>query len=145
MKKLLCFLSILSLTVAAFAATPSAPSGAFVPGLTTTPTTNAISAPMGFFPVALVYNASGIFTPAKATMFQWNPNVEADLLGYNLYFGDILAATNFPKLSVPKNVNNVVLLNLNTNIAYGFYVTAVNTSAQESAPSTLVVLKPGTP
>lgn len=145
MKRIVCLLALLSLSVAAFAAVPAAPSGAFVPGLTTTPTTNAISTPIGFYPVALVYNASAIFPPSKATMFQWTPNTESDLLGYNVYFGDITATAPFPKLSVPKVVNNVVLLNLNTNIAYGFYVTAVNTSAQESGPSTLVVLKPGTP
>lgn len=138
-------MSILSLTVAAFAAAPSAPSGAFVPGLATTPSTNAIQAPQGFFPVALVYNGTNIFTPAKTTTFQWQPNSESDLLGYNVYYGDILSPVAFPKVSVPKTVNLVIFTGLSTSTAFGFYVTAVNTSAQESPPSTLVVLKPGTP
>ena len=145
MKRIICLLAVLSLTVAAFAAAPSAPSGAFVPGLTTVPTTNAISSPQGFFPAAIVYNASSIFTASNSTMFKWNANTETDLLGYNVYYGDILQTTAFAKISVGKSVNAVIFMGLNTATPFGFYATAVNTSAQESAPSTLVVLKPGTP
>ena len=144
MKRTLCLFAVLSLTVAAFAAAPSAPSGAFVPGLVSVPTTNAISAPVGFFPVALVYTP-GVFKPNTATMLQWTPNTEPDLLGYNVYFGDVINTNLFSKVSVPKGVNAVVFLGLNTNVVYGLYSTAVNTSTQESPPSTLVVLKPGTP
>jgi len=145
MKRVLYTLFLLSMAAVAFAAAPAAPSGASVPGLATTPSTNAIQAPQGFFPVAIVYNGTNIFTPAKATLFQWQPNVEADLSGYNVYYGDILSPTLFPKISVSKTVNLVIFTGLNTNTSFGFYVTAVNTTAQESTPSTLVVLKPGTP
>lgn len=127
------------------AAQPAAPSGAFVSGLTTSPTTNAISAPAGFFPAALVYNGTNIFKASNSTMFTWTANTEPDLLAYNVYFGDMLSSNAFTKLSLPKSVTSVVLLGLNTNVAYGIYATALNTSAEESKPSTLVVLKPGTP
>lgn len=143
MKKLFVLTAILGLTAATFAAVPSAPSGAFVPGLVTIPATNAISAPVGFFPAALVYGAP--FKPANATMFSWLPNAEPDLGGYNVYFGDLLNTNVFAKLPVPKAVNSVVLLGLNTNVVYGIYVTATNTASQESPSSVLVVLKPGTP
>jgi len=78
-------------------------------------------------------------------MFKWNANTETDLAGYNVYYGDILLTNAFAKISVGKTVNAVIFLGLSTTTPFGFYATAVNTSAQESAPSTLVVLKPGTP
>lgn len=133
------------LAAAAFAAPPAPPSGALVAGLTTLPVTNAVSAPVGFFPVALVYSPTTVFKPAYATAFDWNPNTEADLAGYNVYFGDLVNTNVFAKLTVPKVTTAVVFLNLSTNVVFGFYATAFNTTAQESSPSTLVVLKPGTP
>jgi hypothetical protein len=145
MRKSFCSILFVMLAAAAFAAAPAAPSGALVAGLTTTPVTNAVSAPVGFFPIALVYSPSTVFKPAYATAFQWSPNTEPDLAGYNAYFGDLVNTNVFAKLTVAKSVNAVVFLNLSTNVVYGFYATAFNTSAQESAPSALVVLKPGTP
>jgi hypothetical protein len=146
MKYRLCLaLSITLLAAAVLAAPPAPPSGALVSGLTTVPATNAVSAPVGFFPISLVYSPATVFKPSYATAFQWSANTEADLAGYNVYFGDLVNTNVFAKLTVAKPVNVVTFLNLNTNIVYGFYATAFNTTAQESSPSTLVVLKPGTP
>ena len=100
---------------------------------------------MGFFPTALVYSPTNVFKPAYATMLQWSANPEPDLAGYNVYFGDIVNTNVFAKVSVPKPVNAVVFLGLSTNVVYGIYSTAVNTASQESSPSTLIVIKPGTP
>lgn len=136
---------IAALAITALAAPPAPPLGAYVPGLTTVPVTNAVNAPFGFFPVALVYSPTTVFKPATATMFQWVGNTESDLGGYSVYFGDIVSSNALAKLTVPKPVNAVVFLGLNTNVVYGFYTTAFNTALQESQPSTLVVLKPGTP
>ncbi len=127
-----------------WAAAPASPQ-AFVPsGVTTAVTTNAVSAPAGFFAQALVYAPTNIFKPSTATLFSWTPSSATDLAGYRFYYGDLLTASTFPRLEVNKTVSGVILLGLNTNTVYGFYVTAYNTAAEESAPSTLVVLKPGT-
>ena len=137
--------SVLLASITLLAAPPAPPQAIMVSGTSTLPTTNSISAPVGFFPVALVYNSTNIIKPsASVTMIQWQPNTESTLLSYNLYFGDLVNTNVFPKLSIPKIVNSAVFINLNTNLVYGFYVTAYNTTAEESAPSSLVVLKPGT-
>jgi hypothetical protein len=129
---------------AAIAAPPVPPVGVFAPAATVAPQTNAISAPVGFFPVALVYVPSSVIKPATSTMLQWQPSADPTVTTYNFYFGDIMGTNAFPKLTVPKAVSSVVLLSLNTNVVYGFYVTAVNSGSEESAPSSLVLLKPGT-
>jgi hypothetical protein len=137
--------AVFAISVAALvqghAAAPAPPSGAYAPGLTITPSTNAVVAPQGFFPVALVYSPTNLFSPSYATAFQWTPTTDTTVTNYNIYYGGMASTNAFNKVSVPTTVTAATFLNLNTNLVYGIYCTAVNPSG-ESGPSTLVVLVP---
>src|SRR3954447_3162586 len=60
----------------------------------------------------------------------WNPNAEADITGYNVYFGSV-SGTYTNKISVGKVTTNKVY-GLSYGATYFFAVTALNTSGGES-------------
>jgi hypothetical protein len=75
---------------------------------------------------------------ATTVQLQWDPNTEADLAGYKVYYADDsspLAA------SVPLDVHNqtsATISGLNPDNSYQFAVTAYNTAGQESSFSNVV-------
>ncbi|MGZ8939551.1 MAG: fibronectin type III domain-containing protein, partial [Limisphaerales bacterium] len=72
---------------------------------------------------------------SEAVTLAWNPNIESDLAGYNLYYGEV----DTPVQKV--NVGNVVYYSISGLAAgktYVFYLTAYNLAALESDPSAQV-------
>lgn len=74
--------------------------------------------------------------PANVTL-AWDPNPEADLGGYYIYFG-----TNTLDRVDVKTGTSVTLSNLVAGVRYSIYATAYNEAGLESAPSETVFYTP---
>jgi hypothetical protein len=140
--KSILVLALLTVGIAAVSAAPAPP--------TTTVSTNtpfadqtiltnvAVSMPVGN------WNNATIYAPAKSLkdgiQLSWTPIAGA--VGYQVYYGDVTkAVTN--KFDVTYN-SGAVFFGLSTNITYFFFSTAYDAARVESAPSNLVLFKPGT-
>jgi len=75
---------------------------------------------------------------AASVQLQWDPNVEADLSGYKVYYGpDSSPLTNAVSVDV-HNQTEVTITGLDPSNAYSFAVTAYNAAGQESSFSNIV-------
>ena len=141
MKWLCSLLAIMGLTVLAQAQTPASPTLAVPSYAGSDILTNvAVTLPVGTFQQGVVYAPARTLTNISVQL-TWNANTEPNLAGYRMLFGDAKLGTQ-TTLEVPKNVTNVVMFTLNTNIAYFFYVKAFNLTNAESGPSTVVLYQP---
>lgn len=68
----------------------------------------------------------------------WNANVESNLAGYKIYWGDTSGALQ--NSTSVGNVTRFVLNNVNESRPYYFVVTALNTAGLESRPSNEAVV-----
>lgn len=78
-----------------------------------------------------------VFSAARteAVTLAWDANREANLAGYNLYYGPDKGPAQ--RVNVGK-VTSASVTNLSPNVSYYFYVTAYNTAGLESDPSAQV-------
>jgi hypothetical protein len=74
---------------------------------------------------------------AKVTL-AWNPNVEAGLTGYNVYYGTVSRAFS-GRMLVGRNWTNATVTNLVAGQTYYFALTAINIAGLESGYSAEVV------
>jgi len=82
---------------------------------------------------------------ASSVQLQWDPNTEADLAGYKVYYG---ADTAPQTSSVPVDVHNqsaTTITGLDPDKSYSFAVTAYNAAGQESSFSNIVTIAEQSP
>jgi len=88
------------------------------------------------------YFLCALIFPPGTVIVSWNPNTEADLKGYRLYYGN--ASRNYQSQQDVGNVTQVTIPGLSENVPYYFAVTAYDTAGNESAYSkeVFVILNP---
>jgi hypothetical protein len=140
-KRIVAGFAVVGLMLGALqAAPPAAPSGVtLVNGGPSVITNVTVSMPVGLFQGSTVYTPTVTLADVSAQM-TWKANTEPDLAGYRFVYGD-------PKLGTTSVIDtlkgtNLVFFTLNTNITYYFYVSAYNTTAQTSPPSSTVIFQP---
>lgn len=83
---------------------------------------------------------------ASTVVLEWDPNTEADLAGYKVYYSNTDAqpftgtgATQGPApVIIPKGTNTATLSGMDPTKAYYFAITAYNTAGMESLYSNIV-------
>ena len=97
---------------------------------------------------------SAIFLAGQATCFatnvalQWNPNTDANLAGYKVYYQADSSTTPFNGTGSPMDVSNqttATVSNLDPGSTYYFAVTAYDTSGVESTYSNIVTVPESVP
>ncbi len=79
----------------------------------------------------LIFLLFSINVCAKEITLQWDPNLEPDLAGYHVFYGELGATPDVLAVST----NRATIPDLFGGITYFFYVTALNTAGLESDPS----------
>ena len=87
----------------------------------------------GTYAIALAFCIAGT-APARTLDLSWNPNSEADLAGYRLYYGTA-SGTYTKQINVGKEKTSAAVENLLDETRYFFAVTAYNDRGLESRPS----------
>jgi hypothetical protein len=87
---------------------------------------------------AFLITAAGAFANSNVTL-SWNPNIQASLAGYALYYGT--ASQNYTtRLPVSPLVTSNIVQNLQSGQTYYFAVTATNLAGQQSPYSSEVAI-----
>jgi hypothetical protein len=146
MKKILSLLFVVGLIAVTHAATPTVGfftgSGNGWSNLITA----GVSAKIGLWPVALIYNTKSSLSNAVALAWDRSPDTtnnpaQFTNVTYRVYWGDINAGTT--NMLFCSTNQYAVFWNLNTNVTYFWFATAKDEAGGlESEPSSLVVAKP---
>lgn len=105
-----------------------------------------VSAKIGLWPIALIYNTKSSLSNAVALTWDRSPDTtnnpaQFTNITYRVYYGDIVAGTT--NVLFCSTNQFAAFWNLNTNLTYFWFVTAKDEAgAIESVPSNLVVAKP---
>jgi chitinase len=84
----------------------------------------------------LLFLGAAIAALAASVTLAWDPNSEADVAGYRLFWGT--TDVGFVNVTNCGNVTNWTVVDLQPAEEYAFYVTCYNTSGLESEPSNVV-------